>query len=80
MIFLWVNILFTTYLAQIQTTLPLYLKNFVSTGGFSPSIISALFTWHIVLAALLQLPVARFLNQFHRLHALMFSLLFWVFS
>jgi MFS family permease len=72
-----VNILFTTYLAQVQSTLPLYLKNFVSQVGFSATIISALFTWHIVFAALCQLPIARFLNRFSRINALKLSLLLW---
>jgi MFS family permease len=77
MIYCIVNILFTTYLAQVQSTLPLYFKNLVSRGGFSAIIISALFTWHIVFAAICQLPVARFLNRFSRIDALKLSLLLW---
>jgi MFS family permease len=76
MIYVVVNILFTTYLSQINSTMPLYFTNFVSSR-FSPQIISALFTWHVMLAALCQLPVARFLNRFSRPHALIFSLLLW---
>ncbi|MGB5962695.1 MAG: MFS transporter [Coleofasciculaceae cyanobacterium] len=75
MIYVLVNILFTTYLAQINSTMPLYFTNFVP--GFSPKIISALFTWHVMLAALSQLPIARFLNRFSRPRALMFSMLLW---
>ncbi|MEW6492047.1 MAG: MFS transporter [Cyanobacteriota bacterium] len=79
MVYVLVNILFTTYLAQIQSTIPLYFTNFISGSssgkGFSPKIISALFSWHIVFAALCQLPVARALNRFTRPHALMFSML-----
>ncbi|MFW6359911.1 MAG: MFS transporter [Chroococcales cyanobacterium] len=81
MIFAIVNILFTTYIAQTQSTIPLYFNNFVSgTGeeiGFSGSTISALFAWHIAFAALCQLPIARFLNRFSRPSALMLSLLSW---
>ncbi|MGQ4648049.1 MFS transporter [Lyngbya aestuarii] len=81
MVFVLVNILFTIYLAQVQSTMPLYFSNFVSTGasktGFSPTTISALFSWHIAFAALCQLPVARFLNLFSRSHALRVSLLLW---
>jgi MFS family permease len=81
MIYIIVNILFTTYLSQIQSTLPLYFKNFVAlegnTRGFSPTLISAIFTWHIVCAALFQLPVARFLNRFSYIQALIISLLLW---
>lgn len=75
MIYVLVNILFTTYLAQINSTMPLYFTNFVP--GFSPKIISALFTWHVMIAALSQLPVARLLNRFSRPRALIFSMLLW---
>ena len=80
MVFVAVNILFTVYLSQVQTTMPLYLKNFVqlaSGTGFSEQAISSLFTWHIVFAAVCQLPVAWFLNRFSRITGLSFSLLLW---
>ena len=77
MVFILVNILFTTYLSQVQTTMPLYLKNFVSTEGFDEKTISVLFSWYIAFAALCQLPVARWLNRFTRVRALIFSLLMW---
>ena len=81
MIYVVVNIMFTLYLSLVQSTLPLYFKNFVATGntevGFSAKIISGLFTWHIAFAAICQLPVARSLNRFSRLKALMFSLVLW---
>jgi MFS family permease len=81
-IFLSINILFTTYISQIQSTLPLYFRNYVHTGGdqlgFSPQIISALFTWHITFAAIMQLPMAKFLNRFRRAQALTFSLSLWL--
>jgi MFS family permease len=81
MIYLVVNILFTIYLSQVQSTMPLYLKNFIVTEnngvGFSEKIISGLFSWHIAFAALCQLPVARWLNRFSRIQALMFSLILW---
>ena len=81
-IFLLINILFTSYIAQIQSTLPLYLRNYPQTSGeqlgFSPEIISALFTWHITFAAIMQLPMARFLNRFRRAEALTFSFSLWL--
>ena len=81
MVYVLVNILFTTYLAQVQSTMPLYFTNFVSggtsKGGFSPQIISGLFTWHVAFAALCQLPVARALNRFSRPLALTISMLLW---
>jgi MFS family permease len=81
MVYVLVNILFTTYLAQVHSTMPLYFTNFVSggtsKGGFSPQMISSLFTWHVGCAALCQLPVARALNRFSRPHALTISMVLW---
>lgn len=81
LVYALVNILFTTYVSQIQSTMPLYFTNFVTVGstgkGFSPQAISALFTGHLVLSVLCQLPVARWLNRFTRPHALMLSAIFW---
>ena len=80
MVFVAVNILFTIYLSQVQTTMPLYLKNFVRISGgtgFSEDVISGLFTWHIAFAAIAQLPVAWLLNRFSRIAGLSFSLILW---
>ncbi len=81
LIFLLVNILFTTYISQTQTTMPLYFKKFVATAefenGFPPGIISIIYSWHIVFAAICQLPVARFLNRFTRARSLIISMLLW---
>nr|WP_315871038.1 MFS transporter [Trichocoleus desertorum] len=81
LVYALVNILFTTYISQIQSTMPLYFSNFVSVGnvgqGFAPKEISALFTGHLVLSVLCQLPVARWLNRFSRPRALMISALIW---
>lgn len=81
MVYVAVNILFTIYLSQVQSTMPLYLKNFVQIGntgtGFSAQTISGLFTWHIVLAALCQLPMAWWLNRFSRVKGLTISLMIW---
>ncbi|WP_019506961.1 MFS transporter [Pleurocapsa sp. PCC 7319] len=81
MVFVAVSILFTIYLSQVQSTLPLYFKNYVqlaNTGvGFSERVISALFTWHIAFAAICQLPIAWILNRFSRITALSLSLVLW---
>lgn len=77
MIYVVVNILFTTYIAQVQTTLPVYFKSHIGEAGFSPGVISGLFTWHIVLAALLQLPIARWLNRYSRIFSLSISMILW---
>ncbi|MEL6578676.1 MAG: MFS transporter [Cyanobacteria bacterium J06621_12] len=81
MVFVAVNILFTIYLSQVQSTMPLYLKNFVqlanSTTGFNEQTISGLFTWHIAFAAVVQLPTAWLLNRFSRIAGLSFSFAIW---
>jgi len=63
-----VNILFTAYIVLLTSTLPLYFSNFVNqtetSRGFSPGMISSLFTWHLCLSVVCQLPVARLLNRF----------------
>lgn len=72
-----VNILFTIYVSQLQSTLPLYFSNFLASGGFSPALISSLFTGQIAFLALCQLPIARTLNHWSRPQGLMLSLSFW---
>ncbi|NJO41268.1 MAG: MFS transporter [Cyanobacteria bacterium RU_5_0] len=81
LIYVGVNIFFTTYLAFVNSALPLYFTNYISFQadgkGFNPTQISALFSWYVALAALCQLPIARFLNRFSRSQALIVSALFW---
>ncbi|MEP0913408.1 MFS transporter [Leptolyngbya sp. GB1-A1] len=85
-IYVAVNVLFTTYLSLLNTALPLYLTNFVGFGQRSGqaangeanfTALSLLFTWYIVLAALLQLPVARWLNRYTHPQVLSVSAVFW---
>ncbi len=87
LIFAIANILFTVYLSQINSALPLYLTNFVGAGatgggvpgqGFSPWVLSGLFTWHLVACVLLQIPVARRLNRFTDTGGLLVSAGFWI--
>jgi MFS family permease len=80
LIFCLVNIIFTTYISQTQSTMPLYFSNFLLVGsgkGFSPTTISALFTWHLALAIILQLPVVRIFRRLSHPYALCISALFW---
>jgi MFS family permease len=80
LVYVLVNVLFTTYLWQVSSTLPLYFTNFVakdSSERFSPTTISALFTWHLALSVLFQLPAARLLNRFSRVQALRLSAVLW---
>lgn len=82
---LWVffvaNCLFTTYPALTQSALPLYFANFIPQPnggmGFGEGVISALFAWHIALATLLQMPVARRLHNLSNSRVLMISALAW---
>lgn len=76
LVFVIINILFTIYVSQIHSTIPLYFNNFVD-NGFSPGQISYLFAGHIALSILFQLPVANFLNRLTRPQALMVSSSFW---
>ena len=81
MVYVAVNIMFTVYMSQVQSTMPLYFKNFIQVGdtgtGFSEQVISGLFTWHIAFAAICQLPAAWLLNRFSRITGLRFSFVLW---
>ncbi len=80
LLFVAVNIIFTTYISQIQTTMPLYFNETIQWGSNNqqPAVISALFSWHILLAVIFQLPIAKFLRQFSHPQALSVSALFWI--
>jgi MFS family permease len=77
----FVNTMFTTYIIQIDSTLPLYFTNFVrvdrSNSGFPPATISALFTGYLTLTILTQLPATRLLNTLRRPQVLKISTFFW---
>ena len=75
--FVLVNLLFTTYLSQTQSTLPLYFTNFLTAGGFSAPLLSKLFTAQIALMVICQLPVARWLSRWSHAKALVLSLCAW---
>ena len=76
LVFTLVNILLTSYLAQVQSTLPVYL-NQVATPGFSEGRLSLLFTGHVVLAVVAQLPIARWLKPYPPTQGLAGSALLW---
>ncbi|HEY9809520.1 MAG TPA: MFS transporter [Halomicronema sp.] len=79
-IFAVVNVLFTMYICQIQTSMPLYFKDFINSdrgSGFSTEVITGLFTWYLLLTILFQLPVARFLGRFSHANALIVSAFLW---
>lgn len=75
-----VNTLFTLYISQIQTTMPLYFSKFVAVGtgtGFSTGTITVLFAFSTFLTVALQLPVVKALRRFSDAKALMISALLW---
>jgi len=80
-IYLIANVFFTIYAAQIGTTLPLYLANFVPGGntqtGFSEQWISYFFVWHALLKILFQLPLTRKLNSLSYVEILLIALFLW---
>lgn len=81
--FIAANILLTTYLALINSTLPLYLTRFVSETPertFSPPVISTLFAWYISLCILCQLPTVRLLKRLRNTRVLMISAGLWAIS
>ncbi|WP_341529509.1 MFS transporter [Nostoc sp. UHCC 0302] len=81
LVYIGVNILFTTYISQIHGTLPLYFKNFVNVEGAAKGLaettISTLFAGHLLLAILCQLPVTSALKRCSHTFALTVSALLW---
>lgn len=79
--YLSANLFFTIYAAQLSSTLPLYLANFVPEGnaetGFSEQFISYFFGWHALLKIVLQLPVTRWLRSVPHVSILFGSLVLW---
>jgi MFS family permease len=80
-IYILVNIIFTTYIAQLHSTMPLFFKNFVPVGeaarGFSESTISSLFAWHLLLTIICQIPMVRGLQRFSHTKSLTISAGLW---
>lgn len=81
LIFVVVNIVFTTYISQLHSTLPLYFKNFIPVDevqkGFVETTISALFTWHLIVAIITQLPIARLMKRLSHSATLCISACLW---
>jgi MFS family permease len=80
LVYVLVNIIFTTYISQTQTTLPLYFSNFIAlpnAKGFEPQIISALFAGYLLMTIASQMPILKFLHNFGHVRALMMSGGFW---
>ncbi|WP_008309223.1 MFS transporter [Leptolyngbya sp. PCC 6406] len=81
LIYAAVNIGFTSYIAQTQSTLPLYLNRFVPAGDFGiglPEVIlSGLFAGHVALTVICQLPMVHALKGLSQPRSLMLSAVLW---
>ncbi len=80
-IYLLANLFFTTYAAQLSSTLPLYLTNFVPGGntptGFTERLISYFFVGHALLKIVLQLPITRKVKPLNHATVLLSALVLW---
>jgi MFS family permease len=82
LIFVLANLLFTTYIALVTTTIPLYFTNFISAVSATPDLALAntanLFTWcYIGVGAIVQMPIASLLQKFSRVRVLMLAMILW---
>ncbi|GAB4343256.1 MAG: MFS transporter [Cyanophyceae cyanobacterium] len=71
-VFVVINTAFTVYMSQLDSTMPLYLRNVAGSAAYpiAEREISILFTWHIVVVIVTQLPVARLLRPLSHTQAL----------
>lgn len=79
-LFVVINILFTTMIAMVNITLPLYFTDVIqmASGDDSMSNIANLFTWgYIGVGAVLQIPLVRLVRGLLPAQILMVSLLLW---
>jgi MFS family permease len=66
-LYLLVNIVFTTYMAQLETTMPLYITKF---AGGTTATVTVLFTINLIMLAACQLPVIKWLRPYRHAPAL----------
>ena len=80
-VYLSSNLFFTTYASQLNSTLPLYLANFIPNGnaqtGFSEQWISYFFAWHALLKIASQLPITRAVKSISHVVVLLAALGCW---
>lgn len=85
LLFVLVNVLFTTYIALVSSTLPLYFTNVVPispeaipASGTSITSIANLYTWcYVGLGAVLQVPIVQVLGSVPKVRILGISMLLW---
>ncbi|MBE9190437.1 MFS transporter [Gloeocapsopsis crepidinum LEGE 06123] len=81
-LFVVINVLFTTYVALVSSTLPLYFtllpQNTTQNTASSLTSVANLFTWcYVGLGAVLQLPLVQILGSLVKIKVLMISMLLW---
>ncbi|MEM9483750.1 MAG: MFS transporter [Cyanobacteria bacterium P01_F01_bin.116] len=78
LVFAAANILFTTYVNLMESTMPLYFTNFVhSASSMAPENVGILFSGYVLIAALFQLPIVHAMQPYRRVSVLMISMLLW---
>ncbi len=83
LLFVLANLLFTTYIAVVNTTLPLYLTKVMASSASSGAGtmlvgVANLFTWcYIGFGTVLQFPIVQVLNAVPKIRVLMLSMLLW---
>ncbi len=81
LVYFLANSLFTTYVALVTSTIPLYFTNFVPAVGATDKALAntaSLFTWcYIGFGTLLQLPLAQVFTSFRHTRVLMIAMLLW---
>jgi predicted MFS family arabinose efflux permease len=79
--FIAATVSFTFCAAQVSSTLPLYLADFIPTGemtiGFSETTISYLFVWYLLLKIVFQLPLTRLVQFASHVNVMMVALAVW---
>jgi MFS family permease len=73
-LYLLINIMFTTYVAQLETAIPLYVTRF---AGGTTWTVTVLFTVNLIAMAAVQLPVIRWLKTDRHAQALGKAALIW---
>ncbi|MBM0744206.1 MFS transporter [Phormidium sp. CLA17] len=78
--FILANVLFTTYVALVTSTVPLYFTNFIPAIGSTPTAsladTASLYTWcYIGVGAVAQLPIAQAFTAVSRIRVLMIAML-----
>jgi MFS family permease len=73
-LYLLINIMFTTYVAQLETAVPLYITRF--TGGTTGTV-TVLFTINLIAMAAVQIPVIKWLKSDRHAQALGRAAIIW---